>query len=68
MSQKVFMAFTHTKKVYMGLFIRPGSGPRRLDPDPTKKARIRPDPNPQQCLKQPIIRMTIEKEAEEVSD
>jgi hypothetical protein len=43
---KVFMAFTHTKKVYL---LRPGSGsvPRRPDSDPTKEIHILSDPDPQ---------------------
>jgi hypothetical protein len=40
------MAFTHTKNVDIGSFIKA----RR--PDPTKKVRIRPDPDldPQHCV------------------
>jgi hypothetical protein len=62
---EVFMAFSHTKKVDIWSFIkaririRPqisGSGHRFLDPDPTKKVRIRPDPDLQhwQKLEKPI--------------
>jgi hypothetical protein len=42
------MAFTHTKKVYIGSYIKARIRIRiqswRSDPDPTKKVRIRPDP------------------------
>jgi hypothetical protein len=45
------MALTHTKKVINIILkdhlLRPGSGPCSRYPDPTKKARIRPDPDPQ---------------------